>query len=153
MREALPVNYTTKDTVPLSSAFSPTMTTKGRKFSVSAANSGLVRGAVIYVAAQSLTRRIVEMTSTTTGKFDQAFTSDLAAATVRIVPKESAKLIKWSAVPPATKSLIYNGVTLLPDAFVNKETDPESQFIGNNYLQVPVIDGTVDNPTVIWVLF
>lgn len=136
--------YTTKDTVPLSTAFSPTMTsTKGRSFAISAADTRLQVGAVIYVAAQNATRRVVQLTSSTTGKLDRAFDTPLSAATVRIILKDNAKLVKWTAAPAATKYVTYNGETLAVDIVVGDEASDYGSNFGVNFVDIPVIDGTV----------
>ena len=147
------VTYTTKDTIPPSSALTPTVTSVGTFFTLSVADASVKQGAVLFVAAQNSTRRIVNMRNALEGDLDFAFGSDLTAATARIVPVESAKLLMWSATPPATKSIIYNGVTITADKTVTKEASQVDQSTGSEFLEIPVIDGTTDNPDVIWTLF
>ena len=49
---------TTKDTIPASTALTPTVTTVGTYFSISVADASVQAGAVFYIPAQSATRKI-----------------------------------------------------------------------------------------------
>tara|TARA_R110000822_G_scaffold78394_6_gene187811 strand:+ start:6580 stop:7062 length:483 start_codon:yes stop_codon:yes gene_type:complete len=151
---------TTKDTIPASTALTPTVTTVGTYFSISVADASVQAGAVFYIPAQSATRKIKSMNvpiggaSPTEGQLETAFGSDVTAdATVAIIPQQDAKLLKWSASPVSAGSLIVNGVTYNADLSDNREAAAEALVAGTGFISVPVLDATTHTATITWTLF
>lgn len=144
----------TKDTIPASTALTPTVTSVGKYFTISVADATVRAGAHFYVPAQSQTREIDFMVSSTEGRLKEAFGSDVTAdATVAIVLRSDAMLLKWSASPVSGGSLIVDGVTFNADLTDNKEAAPEDLVAGTGFLPIPVLDATTDNATITWTLF
>jgi hypothetical protein len=85
-----PYTQTTKETVPVSTAGTGTITTSGTvktqiQGSGTVFTTQLQLGGWIYIAAQSQVRRIVDIASDTSLTIDQAFTVDLAASAFRFI--------------------------------------------------------------------
>lgn len=140
--------YTTKDTVPPSSPFTPTATTVGDQLTVSA-TSDLAVGDFIADLAQNEVRKIVRKTGDTTFRLDSGFTLNLTAATVVRVPKNSAKSGIISIAADKGGDVTVNGQTLSSGSSVTFSVSDLERATGSRYVEPVIVDGSTNNATVV----
>jgi hypothetical protein len=146
-----PDTYTTKDTVPLSTAVTETMTTSGKIYTLSAANTDLQAGDWVYDASQNETRQIDVVKSTTRGRLVEAFSANLSTTTIRRIA--NPKLVKWSVAADYGGDAAVDGETLKDGSSITEEVSQADQASGARFLAPPVVDGATNNVTVAYTTF
>jgi len=137
----------TKDTLPLSTAGTGTVSTSGNIYTTSAADQ-LQTGDWIVDTAQDTCRMVVCIVSTTTGRLGEAFPSNVAAIALQIVKEEDIEGV-FSINVAADKGgdIEVNGVVVADGTAINPSI-PEAAK-GSMYapIQPLVVDGSVNNAT------
>ncbi len=141
--------YSTKDTVPPSTAGTGTVTTVGAKYTTSADNQ-LVVGDYIYNASGEW-RVVTRVDSATEGFIDSAFTSDLTTASLKIIKKNDAKIVSIgiAADQSAAVPVIFNDGTALTLASGSTE-NWNANNSGGEFVNPIEVDGATGNGTVLW---
>lgn len=143
--------YTAKDTVPASVTFTPTVTTSGKRYTLSAANTDLKRGDYLYDASQDETRMVDLVISSTEGRLSEAFSSNLSTTTVKRVVQP--KLVKWGVSADNGGAVSVNGTNLPSGSSINFSASEYDQQTGAQFLAPPVVDGSTNDASVTWTNF
>jgi len=143
--------YTTKDTVPASTAGTGNVSTIGTQYTTVSDNQ-LQVGDWIYDAAQDEARKVVVVTDANNGNINKAFSADLSAVSLVIIKKNDAKISSISVSSPSGgASTIYelDGGTsaALP---ASTSVNYTASDLGQEFLNPISVDGTTNNATVFY---
>lgn len=141
--------YTTKDTAPASSAFSPTVTTNGVRYTLSGASTDLKVGDWLVDLSQNTVRQVVAVKTNTTGNLSAAFPSDLVAATVNRIEARDSQAFVVSVAADKGGDITVNGTTISSGSSVTFETPALDAATGSKFVTPVVVDGSVNNATVL----
>lgn len=141
--------YTTKDTAPVSAAFSPTVTTSGVRYTLSTANTDLKVGDYLVDLSQNAVRQVVAVKTSTTGNLSEAFPVDLSAATVKRISYTDAKVYTISIAADKGGDITVNGTTISSGSSVTFDVPALDAATGSKFVTPVVVDGSVNNATVL----
>lgn len=141
--------YTTKDTVPPSTAGTGTISTSDAKYTTSADNQ-LVVGDYVYNASGEW-RKVTRVDSATQGFLESKFTSDLSGASLKIIKKNDAKVVVISvaADQSAAVPIVYkNGATV---SLASGSTQTlNANKLGGEFCNPIEVDGATGSGTVLY---
>tara|TARA_R110000803_G_scaffold94003_1_gene161443 strand:- start:669 stop:1127 length:459 start_codon:yes stop_codon:yes gene_type:complete len=152
MKEIIDI-YAAKDTVPPSSAFTPTVTSTLTQYTLSTADTTLRAGYWLYDASQNEVRKIKTVKTTTRGVLEEAFSVNLSATTVKVITDQEAKLVKLSVAADNGGAISINGEAIASGSSINWETSPADQASGARFLEPKVVDGATNSATVSYTTF
>jgi hypothetical protein len=141
--------YTTKDTVPPSTAGTGTVTTSGAKFTTSADNQ-LVVGDYIYNASGEW-RIVTRVDSATEGFLASSFTSDLSGAALKIIKKNDTKVVSVgiAADQSAAVPIVFNDGTSATLASASSN-NYNADHLAGEFVKPIEVDGATGSGTVLY---
>lgn len=137
---------TTDDTVPNSSSLSPTVTASSgsNQFTLSAAASSVSAGSWLYDDSNQEIYKVNKMINSTTGQIIGTFNDDLSAATIKVIPSESAKIVQLSIAADQGSASSVNGVALASGTSKSWSTVGNGGDVGQRFVEPKIVLGLTD---------
>jgi len=143
---------TADDTIPASSALTPTITCESGSnvFTLSASDSQVTKDAWIFdnTSATETDWKIYKVKSInsagTTGYIVGTFDASLSAETVKVIPAEDVKVIQLSIAADQGSASSVNGVALADGTSKSWSTVGNGGDVGSRYVEPKIVLGTTD---------
>ena len=138
---------TTDDTIPLSSALTPTITAASgsNKFTLSDSSDDVTVGSWLYDDGNAELYLVISMANdgesgTIRGTFDDTLTAD----TIRVIPKADATVIQMSIAADQSSASSVNGVALASGTSKSWSTVGNGGGVGSRYVEPKIVLGDAD---------
>lgn len=138
---------TADDTIPASSALSPTITASSgsSNFTLSAASSSVSKGAWLYDDTNYELYRVKDISRDgLNGIIWGTFNDNLAAATIKIITAEDAKIIQMSIAADQGSASSVNGIALASGTSKSWSTVGNGGDVGQRFVEPKIVLGTTD---------
>ncbi len=138
---------TTDDTIPLSSALTPTVSASsgGRTFTLSAASDDVSVGSWLYDDGNGYLYLVLSMTlDKTAGKIRGTFSATLSAATIKVIPESDAAVIQMSIAADQSSASSVNGIALADGTSKSWSTVGNGGDVGVRFVEPKIVLGLTD---------